>query len=68
MHCQGDTPEDNIRGEVFRNRNSLNDVIRRVLDDQNGQVDAGSQPAVLSNIVSKNRLKGCIPSSQQQRH
>lgn len=44
VKCQGDSPEDDVGGEVLCDRHSLDDPVGRVFDEQYSDVNTGGQP------------------------
>jgi len=44
MKGEGDSPQDDIETEPFGNGNPLYNPVLRILDDENDNVDDGSQP------------------------
>lgn len=47
MQSQHGTPETNVDAQVLGNRNTLDNPVGRVFDDQDGDVDTGGEPGVL---------------------
>jgi hypothetical protein len=53
MASQNSTPCDDAEAEIFRNRNAGNDVVLRIFDNQNGNVNTSREPGILQSVRRK---------------
>jgi hypothetical protein len=51
MQSQHRTPETNVDAQVLGNRNTLDNPVGRVFDDQDSDVDTGGEPGVLGAMT-----------------